>query len=199
VIADPGNVAYAVEPEWRRFYRSTPAHATLRLDGQDQAEQWGPFLWGSRAEAEILRVEKDRDGRPLSVTARHDGYRRLRPPLEHRRTVTLEADGLHVHDVVDGADTVEIEHVLHLGPEVELELSGTVASLAWRSGAERRGAHLLLDPNLRWTAHRGELEPALGWYSPRFGVRTATWALRGWGRVVRPIELDLRLRLGGQR
>jgi hypothetical protein len=38
---------------------------------------------------------------------------------------------------------------------------------------------LSLPPELKWSAHRGETDPILGWYSPRFGVRQPITTLEG--------------------
>jgi hypothetical protein len=198
LIADPGNSSYGSEPEWRAFFRSTSAHATLQLDGAEQAEQWGPFLWGSRAEAEIIELARADDGSARTVVARHTGYRRLRPPLDHTRTVSVGDDDradLLIHDVVHGAASADVRSTIHLGPDVELLLTGSVATLSWTVDGRQHSAELVLDANLSWSAHRGELAPPLGWYSPRFGVRVPTWALVGRGRVTRPIALRTTLRL----
>jgi hypothetical protein len=42
---------------------------------------------------------------------------------------------------------------------------------------------LALPPGLTWTAHRGEEDPPLGWYSPDFGRREPATTLVGSGRA----------------
>jgi hypothetical protein len=53
----------------------------------------------------------------------------------------------------------------------------------WSHGSSAREATLTLPPELRWTAHRGEEESALGWYSPGFGRRVPTTSLIGTGEL----------------
>jgi len=54
-------------------------------------------------------------------------------------------------------------------------------------------ARLELPPLLRWTLHRGETDPILGWYSPGFGQRVPAWTLLGRGRSVPGVPLSTRL------
>jgi hypothetical protein len=63
---------------------------------------------------------------------------------------------------------------------VAVALDGARAELTWtgRDGVSR-DALLSLPDSLRWSTHRGETDPVLGWYSPRFGVRQPTTTLRG--------------------
>jgi len=56
VLADPGTYCYFGEPEWRRYFRSTVAHNTLELDGVDQSQSGGPFLWLGDASSKVLDV-----------------------------------------------------------------------------------------------------------------------------------------------
>ncbi len=45
LVGDPGTGSYFGNPERRAAFRSTRFHATVAVDGADQAEQAGPFLW----------------------------------------------------------------------------------------------------------------------------------------------------------
>ena len=80
-----------------------------------------------------------------------------------------------------------------MGPAVEVSLGGSLATLTWsgRSGPVIAGLHL--PPGLRWTVHRGETDPPLGWYSPRFGSRVETSTLVGAGTVENVLEFVTRL------
>jgi hypothetical protein len=196
VVADPGNSSYEAEPDWRRYFRSTRAHATAEVGGHDQAEQWGAFLWAAHADADLVRLALDDDGR-RSATGRHGAYRRLSPPVDHERTVTLDerAGTLGITDVLSpgGAPAgAEVDVVLSfpLGPTVEVTWDGTTAHLTWPGRDGRpRGADLELPDVLTWSALRGRHDPPSGWYSPEFGVRVPAWSLQGSGRVKGPIVM----------
>ena len=51
VLADPGTYCYHGEPSWRRYFRSTLAHNTIEVGGQDQSGSGGPFLWTRHAQS----------------------------------------------------------------------------------------------------------------------------------------------------
>jgi hypothetical protein len=180
ILADPGTYCYHGEPEWRSYFRSTIAHNTIELDKRSQSSDGGPFLWLRHANATELRVEDIGDA--AEWTAEHDGYLVLRPPARHRRTVWLDRVSRAVNiidEIQDGSHDVCL--AFHLGPDVEAELDGTCAVLRW-PGADTPGEALLKLPMLRWSLHRGETRPILGWYSPGLGRRVPAFTLLGRGR-----------------
>ncbi|HXY43284.1 MAG TPA: alginate lyase family protein, partial [Acidimicrobiales bacterium] len=65
VLADPGTYCYHGEPAWRRYFRSTLAHNTIEVAGEDQSVPGGAFLWVAAAQASGLEVGYDGDGRPV--------------------------------------------------------------------------------------------------------------------------------------
>ena len=84
MIVDSGVDDYYGELEWRQYYRSTRAHNTVVVDGEEQSELWDRFRVARRARPFDI-VWKD-DGPTLAcVAASHTGYRRLTPQVTHRR------------------------------------------------------------------------------------------------------------------
>jgi hypothetical protein len=49
-----------------------------------------------------------------------------------------------------------------------------------------------LPPELSWAAHRGELDPPLGWYSAGFGRKEPSTTLVGSGTPGQPLATLLR-------
>ena len=197
ILVDPGTYCYHGEPAWRQWFRSTAAHNTLEVAGVDQSESGGPFLWISQARTETLGCRVD-DPAEQTWSARHDGYLRLPAAAVHRRDVSLEP-GRRLLTVVDRLDTpaeVPVRLSWHLGPDVRVDLNGTLARLSWPAGGERRSATLSLPGDLQWTAHRGERDPVLGWYSPGFGRRTPMTSLVGVGSGSRSSRLVTALAFG---
>ncbi|MHC4560573.1 MAG: heparinase II/III domain-containing protein, partial [Planctomycetota bacterium] len=45
VLVDPGTYDYFSYRKWREYFRSTQAHNTVVVDGRDQSEMLGLFLW----------------------------------------------------------------------------------------------------------------------------------------------------------
>ncbi|HET9556987.1 MAG TPA: alginate lyase family protein [Actinomycetota bacterium] len=187
LLADPGTYCYAAEPNWRAYFRSTLAHTTLEVGGIDQSVAVGPHLWTRHAPA-VLERAAGLDGGPAAEwQAAHYGYRRLRPPAVHRRSVRLdrEARQLVIEDRLDTVGAHDCRLAFHLGPEVACALEDARAILAWRSDQGRRSATLALPDGLAWRQLEGRTDPPAGWYSPAFGVRVPSATLLGTGRVGR--------------
>ena len=181
ILADPGTYCYHGEPAWRSYFRSTLAHNTVELDGQNQSSEGGPFLWLRHASAREIGVRDD--GKVASWTAEHDGYSVLTPPARHQRAVRLDraSRSIEILDEVGGGHDVRL--AFHLGPDVRAELDGTVATLRW-PGPVPGEARLELPAGLRWSVHRGETEPILGWHSSGLGRRVPAFTLLGSGTSV---------------
>ena len=116
LIVDPGTSTY--QPGVRRAWeRSTAAHNTVTLDGQDQTEVWGTFR-AARLAHPSLEAATD-DGTTVSVTGSHDGYRRLPGRPQHRRTWEMTAGRLVVRDQVTGSGRHRLAARLQLAPGIE--------------------------------------------------------------------------------
>ena len=181
LLVDPGTYCYHGEPEWRSYFRSTRAHNTIEVDGADQAVEAGPFMWSTHADAVVDRVETGPDG-VQTWAGHHTAYSRSDAALCHDRQVDLDGPGhrLTVTDTVTGSLSHTLRLFWHLGPDVTADLGDGVADLTWpgRDGEVHHG-RLMLPIALDWSAHRGETDPQLGWYSPRFGTRIPTTTLVG--------------------
>ena len=181
LLVDPGTYCYHGELEWRSYFRSTRAHNTLEIDGQDQAVEAGPFMWATHADAVVDRA--DLVGRVQDWRGHHTAYARLDPALRHDRQVLLDADDrrLTVVDSLTGTGAHAASLHWHLGPDVTVILTGSAAELRWCDRAGPQQARFELPGELTWSAHRGETDPPLGWFSPRFGVRVPSTTLVGVG------------------
>jgi Heparinase II/III-like protein/Heparinase II/III N-terminus len=182
ILADPGTYCYHGEPEWRSYFRSTIAHNTVEVAGRSQSVEGGPFMWRRHARTREIQASD------LSWTAEHDGYTSLSPSARHRRSVRLDPTraSLEIIDVVSGG-CHDIRLAFHLGPDVHAELDDSCALLAWPAmdalaTSAPCTARLKLPRGLRWSLHRGETAPILGWYSPGLGRRVPAFSLLGEGR-----------------
>jgi hypothetical protein len=192
VLADPGTYCYHGEPEWRSYFRSTIAHNTVELGGQNQSSEGGPFLWLRHANAREIDVQDIGDA--VEWTAEHDGYLALHPPARHRRTVRLDRACRSV-DIVDEilGGHHDIRLAFHLGPDVEAEMYDACAVLQWSRASASGSARLELPQPLRWSLHRAETDPILGWYSSGLGRRVPAVTLLGQGRSAPDVPLVTRL------
>ena len=193
ILADPGTYCYHGERAWRSYFRSTIAHNTAELDGRNQSNEGGPFLWVRHARAREIEVIDDGD--IARWTAEHDGYSSLDPPALHRRSVLLDraSRSIDIVDEIEGGPH-DLRLAFHLGPEVEVELTGSYAALGWPAACTHgAAARLELPPGLEWTLHRGGTDPILGWYSGGLGQRVPAFALIGCGRSAPGVPLITRL------
>lgn len=123
IIVDSGTSTYENNFE-RLRQRSTPAHNTVTINGQDSSEVWGAFRVARRALPLSLTLNQQPDG--FKIACSHDGYKRLPGKVIHHRVWQLSDNQLKVLDRVEGlfATAVSSYH-FHPGLEVELDESGT--------------------------------------------------------------------------
>jgi Heparinase II/III-like protein len=152
----------------------------------------GPFRWVRSAPAREIEVLDDGD--IARWTAEHDGYALLDPSALHRRSVLLDraSRSIDIVDQIDGSSQ-GIQLAFRLGPDVQAELEESCAVLGWPTASPPGAARLELPPGLRWRLHRGEINPILGWASPRLGRRIHAVTLLGRGRRVPGMPLITRL------
>ena len=87
----------------------------------------------------------------------------------------------------------DLRLAFHCGPDIEAELDKACAVLRWSSGPAPGGARLELPDQLRWSLHKGETDPILGWYAYGLGRRTPAFTLIGRGRFTPDDPLRTRL------
>ena len=81
----------------------------------------------------------------------------------------------------------------HFGPLVRVSLDGAHAELSWPDAVVPGTARLELPAGLDWRAHRGTVDPILGWYSDGVGRKTPAVTLVGTGQGRRDMPLITRL------
>ena len=191
VLADPGTYCYHGEPEWRAYFKGTSAHNTLRLDDADQAVSAGPFLWLTRPHSALTETTAAAGASVQIWQASHDGYSRLPEPATHHRRAELRGNEgtLILTDWIEASAEHKATLLFHFGPLVTVALDGAAARLSWPGG----NARLSLPPSLSWTAHRGETNPPLGWYSRAFGHKQPSTTLAGHGRLAPGAPLESHL------
>jgi hypothetical protein len=168
-LVDPGTYLYHDGGAWRRYFRGTAAHNTIRVDGQDQAPIVSDFMFGRFYEVGAVRVQ-EADG-TVVWSAQHDAYRTLGDPLVHQRVVTYDTHQgcFTVEDTLQCQGRHAVECFFHFSPDCSVAVAQAVATV--RSGDVQ--ITLQMDP--AWSlcrCVRGQTEPILGWYSPRFNEKT---------------------------
>ena len=114
VVTDSGVHDYE-DSATRRYCRSTAAHNTVEIDGQDQCELWGAFRVARRGYPRDVAWHCDEKG--FTLSGWHDGYRRLPGKPTHSRQMQWStAEGLTVQDRIMARRPVQCISRLHLHP-----------------------------------------------------------------------------------
>jgi uncharacterized heparinase superfamily protein len=165
VIVDAGVHGYDGDP-LRAWCRSTRAHNTVEIDGEDQCEFWDVFRVARRARPRDVVWTREPDGFRLS--AWHDGYERLPGSPRHAREFRWYPDGvLLVRDRVTAGRPVSAVARLHLHPACEIDdVSGARARIRHPGGVFA----VVFDGE-------GALTVEASTHCPEFGRRLETRAL----------------------
>ncbi len=165
VVIDAGVFGYEPD-ERRRFARSTRAHNTVEVDGEDQCEFWAAFRVARRGHPHDV-VFREREG-GFTLEGWHDGYARLPGAPRHARRFAWHRDGvLLVRDRVDAGRSVRVVSRVHLHPECRVEsVENCAARVACPGGSFQ----------VRF-AGPGVLRVEPSRYFPRFGAELASEAL----------------------
>lgn len=164
VIVNGGTSTYEKDAE-RQRQRGTAAHNTVEVDGEDSSEVWGGFRVARRAYPHDLEVLEEA-GRTV-VSCSHDGYRRLRGRVTHRRSWTFAQRDVLIEDSLDGRFE-EAKAFLHFHPDVAIKVD---------SGGRRGELQLPGGQSARWEVESGKsaVEPTT--YHPEFGLAQQTQKL----------------------
>lgn len=185
LIVDSGTYAYTSDPGARNAFRSTAAHNTVVVGDAEinPIADAALFRLKQFAHPSVELFEEAVDA--VRLTASHDGYRRLTPPVVHRRTFDLEraSDELNVLDELLGDGSQRAESRIHFAPGVVVV---DVRDGEWRIERGTVACRLEL---------RGfdEIQLVEGWVSDRFGVRERGPVLVGTVAGVLPIRVGYRL------
>jgi len=116
VITEVGTSTYAKNSR-RNSERSTSAHNTVVVEGQEQSEMWAGFRVGRRAYAKIL------DESNSMIRACHDGYEFM--GITHCRSFAIENESIVIEDLLKSKRN-EIKGVfyLHFLPGFEVKSIG---------------------------------------------------------------------------
>lgn len=161
VVVDSGVFDY--ERSWERTYaRSTRAHNTVVVDGEEQSEVWGVFRVARRAKPCGSHFEQMNDGSVLFKGA-HDGYTRLPGKPIHWRSVTYDGkESWRIEDRLEGKGHHRIESYLHVHPDYQVVLKEASLQILESSGS----MVAVIEP-----MEADHVNVEQGWYFPGFGLK----------------------------
>jgi hypothetical protein len=174
ILVDPGTYVYHSNPKWRDYFRSTRAHNTVVVDGQDQSKIKGPFLWGRRAKAECLSWQPTDVGG--TVIAQHDGYTHLSDPVTHKRMLNLDGRELVIRDDIIASGKHEVEVFFHFSEQC---IVNPVSSNRYLVHISSGTIEIDLDPCLNVKSFNGSKDPICGWISHSYHQKEASTTLVG--------------------
>lgn len=114
VVTDTGTALYDPGPE-RQHLRSTAAHNTVQIDGEEQLEAWDSFRVGRRGRARV--IAQGDDGAWNWVWAASDAFQWLSGRPLHARLLAVSEGAALVLDAVTGTGAHAIASRLHLHPD----------------------------------------------------------------------------------
>jgi uncharacterized heparinase superfamily protein len=115
IITDTGTSTYEAGPE-RIYERSTAAHSTVVVNGEDQTEVWDRFRAARRARSTLHEAAEEADS--VRLTASHDGYQRLPGKARHTRSWYCAPGQITVRDEVAANMPVDVCARFHLASDI---------------------------------------------------------------------------------
>jgi len=188
MLVDPGTYAYHTHRQWRDYFRSTAAHNTVQVDGLDQSEIGGNFMWLRKAGAVALAHDETH-----FFEGKQDGYMRLRDPVMHRRIIRFDSkrNTVKVEDILECSGEHEVALHWHFAEGCHAETVGQALHIARRD----KGLHMSCQFGNGPQLHCASTAPIAGWISRSFdskaGIPTAAWrgTIRGTSTIVTEITL----------
>ncbi|MDX2199855.1 MAG: alginate lyase family protein [Phycisphaerae bacterium] len=179
-LCDPGTYDYFSERAWRDYLRSTAAHNTICMDGEDQSECLGLFLWGRRAQSRCIEWQPSAAGGRF--VGEHDGYQRLKNPVTHRRTIDLDARAgvLQVIDELRCTGAHRVAQHWHVSEHCNVRATDF-------GGFELDGGagivRIEMDTTLRTSMVRGDAATYAGWVSRGYHRKSSSVSLAAEGEI----------------
>jgi hypothetical protein len=113
-LCDSGTYWYTRDTRLRNLYRSTAAHNTIAIDGEEQnridSEPRFAFCIGN--DAKVSLIEASELPGEVRMSASHSGYARL--GVEHRRLLRMGLNRISIEDVLSGEGNHSFEMFWHL-------------------------------------------------------------------------------------
>lgn len=115
VFVDPGTYIYHCDLESRNAFRKTENHNTVCINGKDQSEMLGAFLWGRKAECKLIEYSEDTD--KVLVKASHNGFQ---PAIHTRAFFFNKVDELIIQDEFETGGIKDIHYLID--PKAYIEI-----------------------------------------------------------------------------
>ena len=137
LIINSGISTYGISTQ-RLAQRSTSAHSTVEIEGENSSEVWSGFRVARRASPFGLEINHETD----CLSCSHDGYKRLKHSPVHTRQLRFCEDEIQIDDIVSLKSLNAIAY-FHIHPDWALEvtdegvicvMNGMSVLLSWKAG-----------------------------------------------------------------
>lgn len=192
IFIDPGTFTYTGDPQWRRYFRSTAAHNTVTVNGQDQARQETAFQWSEPLPCRLVNADVTPQGlvRMLGYLGSHEPEQ-----YRHLRGVAYQPDEwIYVWDLIDGAGMLDVAQHWHCGAAARQTQLPRILEVGAKEGRvllRMRGGGGLPE------VVSGAEGPPLGWRSPLYGRKEPCDVIRRVSRARGPVTFDTIITLSG--
>ena len=179
VALDAGTFSYNAESPWDKGLSGTASHNTVMVDGRDQMDKAGRFLWVPWVRSRVRSKQHSAKGQLFFWQAGHDGYRRLRRPVNHERAIArfgadcwlvvdrLTSRGEHVYEL--NWMFPDVPHKWNAADwEIELEIACAKYFVSGRSTPKAKAVSLV----------RAAADSTRGWQSRYYQHREPALSVR---------------------
>jgi len=126
VFVDSGTGCYTSDLIKKNRYRSTKAHNTIVVDGEEQIPITSAMFALNDIAGDVEIIDWLDDELKSEVSAKHTYYMRLSEPVIHERTISLNkvSHQATIKDVVSGVGIHKVEWYFHLAPGLKAIVMG---------------------------------------------------------------------------
>jgi len=173
-IIDPGFSNYRGDFAWHSYFRSTPAHNCVVVDGVGLARQEGIIQWSNVAEPEVYKIVIQ--DKLVFCRASHNAFNKLPGnPKHYRNFLFINGEIWLILDEFAGTGEHMIESYLHFAAECKCQRKNDALCLT------NEGACLnicFVDNGMDMEIERGGARPNQGWISSLYRLPEPAPVLR---------------------
>jgi hypothetical protein len=161
-FVDTGSYIYIADNPYRNYFRSTGAHNTIVIDGRNQSEIAGAFLWTDKAESFVDEwISSEHHDK---ISGWHNGYHRLDDPVTHKRVIKFDKERgiIIIDDYLEMKSGHEVEQYFHLAPHCRVE---KFDKKTWQISKTSGTIMVTFDEKLDCSVFAGSENPIHGWFS----------------------------------
>ena len=172
IAVDAGTYSYNAPKPWNNPLAHTAYHNTVTVDGMDQMDRVGKFLWVPWLRGYVLHIGRSGSGNLAYWEGAHDGYQRLSDPVVHRRAILqIAGDTWLVLDYLKGED--EHDFRLHwLFPDWPYKWTEESGKLVLQTPEGTYYVQIMSSSaTAQWSLIRADETTPRGWRAPYYSYR----------------------------